>query len=310
MFQFDDNSVVCFLGDSITANGAFIRRIYDYYRLEKNIKCKLYNCGVPGDRANKALWRLEETVFCYEPTDVVVSFGVNDCGYNIYSIKPLTDTALLERRRLLDTCINSLRQIAEKCAAKGIRVTFCSPTLTDELMKLDTPCCDGAAAALLELSLRIWALSEELGAGYVDFSFPFRDLALKLSRKDQALVRPDRVHPTEEGHELMALLFLKGQGFDVTVPDTWEALHELAQRPHDEWEDRRYQLETEANNNLYVEWGFGFGRKTPQAMENAIRYRLTEDISDYVRQKLNAYIPDRTVIDHRRQILIDFTNTV
>ena len=39
MFQFSKDSVVCFVGDSITANGGWIRRIYDYYRLTEKIPC-------------------------------------------------------------------------------------------------------------------------------------------------------------------------------------------------------------------------------------------------------------------------------
>ena len=33
MYQFTKDSVVCFVGDSITANGGWIRRIYDYYSI-------------------------------------------------------------------------------------------------------------------------------------------------------------------------------------------------------------------------------------------------------------------------------------
>ena len=212
MYRFGKDSTVCFFGDSITANGGWIRRIYDYYRLERKIPCKLFNCGVPGDRAEHALWRLDETVFCYHPTDVVVAFGMNDCGYTLYTEAPLTDAGVMERRRHLDTCITSLRQIAGRCASRGIRVIFCTPTLPDEMMDSPAPAYRGAAAALLELSLRIRAQAEELGTPVIDFSTPFRDMLLKLYPEGKSIIGPDRVHPLPEGHELMARLFLRGQG--------------------------------------------------------------------------------------------------
>lgn len=310
MAQFNKDSAVCFLGDSITAHGGWIRRVFDYYRLEQKIPCKLYNCGVPGDRAANAVWRLEETVFCYRPTEVVVAFGMNDCGYTMYKEEPLGDRGVINRRRLLDNSISALQQIAIRCARQGIKVTFCTPTLPDELMESETPVYPGAAAALLELSLRIRALAEELGAEIIDFSFPFRDITLKLYKKNQTLVGADRVHPLPEGHELMARLFLRGQGFDVAVPESWEELHALAEVPHDDWENRRYQLEAEANCNMYVEWNFGFGKKSPETMAAAIEAQLPLEKRPHIRQRLEDYMSNREMILSRRQTLIDFTNTI
>lgn len=310
MAQFNKDSVVCFFGDSITANGTWIRRVYDYYRLEKKIPCRFYNCGVGGDRAEHALWRMEETVFCYEPTDVVVAFGMNDCGYTIYGQNPLTDKGVLDRRRLLDTCISNLRRIVMKSASRGVRVTFCTPTLPDELSEGPTQIYYGAGAALMELSLRIRTLAEEFGLDVVDFHFPFRQMQLKLFREGQTMVCPDRIHPVAEGHELMARLFLQAQGFDVALPDSWEQLQSLAQVPHDEWENRRYQLETEANCNMYVEWDFGFGKKSKEAMENAVAAQLQVEEREYIRGRLEHYLESRDQLPVRRQALIDHTNTV
>lgn len=310
MYQFQKDSVVCFLGDSITANGGWIRRVYEYYRLEQKIPCRFYNCGVPGDRAEHGLWRMEETVFCYAPTDVVVSYGMNDCGYTIYGEKPLTDKGVLDRRRLLDTCISNLRRIALKCASRGIRVTLCTPTLPDELSEGSAQIYYGAGAALMELSLRIRTLAEELDLHVVDFHFPFRQMQLKLFREGRTMVCPDRIHPVAEGHELMARLFLRGQGFDVEIPESWEQLQSLVRIPHDRWEERRYQLETETNCNMYVEWDFGFGKKSEEAMADAIARQLPVEERAHIRQRLESYLENRKQIPARRQALIAYTETV
>ena len=310
MQAFTKDSVVCFFGDSITANGAWIRRIYDYYRLEQKIPCKLYNCGVPGDQASHALYRMEETVFCYEPTHVVVAFGMNDSGYYTYKEEPLTDTQVMNRRRWLDTSIAFLRSIAARCRARGAQVTFCTPTLPDELTESEVPVYYSISGALQELSLRIRALGQELDADVVDFNATFRKIGLKLYKEGKSLICPDRIHPLPEGHELMAKLFLKAQGFDVSVPDTWEELHQLAQLPHDEWENRRYQLECEANANMYVDWDFGFGKKAPEAMDEAIAKQFPLETRPHIQQRFKDYPINRPLIPERKKALMEFTNTI
>lgn len=306
MHQFDKNSVVCFLGDSITANGGWMRRVYEYYRLEQNIPCKMYNCGVPGDRADHGVWRMEDTVFGYKPTDVVVAYGMNDCGIPTFREEPLSDSAVMERRRVMDNSIQSLRRIAAQCAKRGIRVTFCTSSLIDELTESEAPIYYGGSAALMELSLRVRAVAEEAGADFIDFTFPFREISLKLYKKGQTLVGPDRVHPLQEGHEFMARLFLKGQGFDVTVPETFEELQKMVARPHDPWEEQRRKLEMEANCNMYMDWDFGFGRKSREAMAEAIAW----DDREAIHEKEEAYMANRDRIPALRQALIEFTNTV
>ncbi len=306
MYQFNKDSVVCFLGDSITFHSGWFRRVYEYYRLEQKIPCRMYNSGVPGDRADHGVWRLEDTVFSYKPTDVVVAYGMNDCGIPTFHEEPLSDSAVMERRRVMDNSIHSMRRIAAQCAKRGIHVTFCTSSLIDELTESEAPIYYGGAAALMELSLRVRAVAQEVGADFIDFSFPFREISLKLYKKGQTLVGPDRVHPLPEGHEFMARLFLRGQGFDVTVPETFEELQELAARPHDAWEERRYQLQQEASCNMYMDWDFGFGRKSKEAMAEAIAW----DDREAIREKEEAYMANRDLIPERRQALIDFTNTV
>ena len=307
--KFQKGSTVCFLGDSITQNGGWIRRIYQHYRRE-NIPCKLYNCGVGGDAANRAYFRLEETVFCYEPDHVVIAFGMNDSGYTGFREAPITEKDILNRRRLQDNCIQFLRLMGQRCLERGIAVTYCTPTLTDEWMDSETPDYVGSAAMLLEISLRIRALAEELGAGLVDFSFPFRKMSHLLNAQGKTLVNPDRVHPIREGHELMARLFLQAQGFEVDVPETWEQLQTLANLPYDAWEKKRYELEQLANAAMFVDWNFGYGKKSRQAMDAAIEKALRTETRPWIRQRLEEYAAIRDEIPAHRAALIEHTNTV
>ena len=307
--KFTKEDVVCFLGDSITQNGGWIRRIYEHYRRE-GILCKIFNSGVGGDTAEHAIWRLEETVFCYNPTHVVVAFGMNDCSYTVFKNEPLTEKWVIYRRRRQDNCIHYLRLITKSCLDRGIAVTLCAPTITDELTDLDHSAVYGAAAELQEIGLRIRALSEEMGVGCVDITHPFFRMQLQLWKQDRTMVGADRVHPVPEGHEFMAKAFLQEQGFPVELPETWEELETLAAQPHDPWEEKRYELELAANANNFVDWNFGYGKRSREAMDAAIRQALQTEEREWLRQRLETYAAIRDEIPARRQALIQHTFTV
>ena len=50
--MFHDNDVICFLGDSITANGLWMSEVYQVLRKKYKVRC--YNCGVSGSTARCA----------------------------------------------------------------------------------------------------------------------------------------------------------------------------------------------------------------------------------------------------------------
>lgn len=293
MYRFDENSTVCFFGDSITANGTWIRRIYDHYRKVEKIPCKMYNCGVPGDGATKARFRMEDTVFIHDPTDVVIMFGMNDVGVDLYDGRAVDSTTALERRRRIDSAVDSIREIADKCVKRGIRVIFCTPTLCDELAINGTRLIRGASAALREIGDRLRAISSAYGGNVVDFSAGFDDMIHKLYKTDHVMIREDRVHPLSEGHEYMAQLFLKAQGFDVTVSDTYDELVKLAQLPYDEWEEKRYELEQVAIADGYVRWDLCFGKADDKVIADYLANLRSTTDNQYVIKRIDGYAQDR-----------------
>ena len=310
MYHFTKDSVVCFVGDSITANGGWIRRIYDYYRLIEKIPCKLINCGVPGDNATNAQFRLEDTVFPLNPTDVVLAFGMNDVRIWLYNDDPVGERRSLERRRAIDSCIDSLRGIAQQCVRRNIRVTFCTPTPYDELQSCDTPVLLGAAAALQEIGCRIRAMAQEFGGHVGDLNTPFNRLLLLLYKKDQTVIGPDRVHPLPEGHEFMARVFLRDQGFDVEIPETLEQLQAMAAQPHDDWEEQRFQLEIQANADSYIHWNYCFGMQDLEIVDQHLARRMPMETNPFIRARMESYAQDRVTAPEYRKKLLQFLETV
>ena len=61
---------------------------------------------------------------------------------------------------------------------------------------------------------------------------------------------------------------------------------------------------------MHVDWDFGFGKKSPKAMDDAIARQLLVEERPHIRQRLTDYGTNRDLIPARRQALIDFTNTV
>ena len=74
MFQKKD--IICFLGDSITANGMWMAEIYQILRKIVPIKC--YNCGVSGATAEQATKYLHSRCLIHNPDYVVMMYGIND----------------------------------------------------------------------------------------------------------------------------------------------------------------------------------------------------------------------------------------
>ena len=80
--MFKNGDVICFLGDSITANGLWMAEVYQNVRKNYSVKC--YNCGVSGITATKTATFLHERCLSFNPDYVVMMFGINDVSINLY----------------------------------------------------------------------------------------------------------------------------------------------------------------------------------------------------------------------------------
>ena len=209
---FPQDARVLFIGDSITCNGTFVAHIQQYYRdnfPEKRVKC--YNAGVSGGSVwGSALRYFDADIELFKPTHAVVMIGMNDIwrGHYMNEQEHYTDIKT-ERNNIY---FDGVALLAEKLYALGIPVIFCTPSPFDDEMACETPAGKNLAMALTGYGHYCIGLAEKYGAGVVDFN----------SAKDPAfsLCGADRVHPTDAlGHSVMALIFLRAQGFtDLPEP--------------------------------------------------------------------------------------------
>ncbi len=221
---FEKNARVCFLGDSITRNGLFMAKVFDYYRTHfPERRVKMFNAGVPGDTAAGCV-RMDRQHLIMEkfhPTEVVLMFGMNDVGRHLYTDanKHLHSTHLAAVQIGVRHTVNMMR-IVEDLRHMGLPVTLCSATPYDEISDMPEPVLFGCNEAVYNLfQENKYALSRHELKSIIDFNAPMNALLKGLHEKGApVLIDVDRVHPTALGHEVMARLFLAGQGIDIDLP--------------------------------------------------------------------------------------------
>lgn len=304
--MFKENSRVCFFGASIVTNGHMMRRVWEHYR-KCGINLKMYNCGIPGDTAQNGFARMHDMVFCYDPTDVVVSFGMNDIKYFLYDGRDVTDSVIMERRRAIDTNVVYMRAIAEECKKKNIRVTFYTMTPYDEFTESERPCFTGASAALRELAERVKLVAAECDADFIDSYTPFNLMVKKFFKDGKTIVGEDRIHPTKSGQELMAQIFLKGQGFDVEFTQNFDELEKAAEKPFDEWEEKRYELEKAAKCTEFAEWIVCKGIKSETIIRSIIEEKMSSEENEAIVNLSKAYLEQKDNEAEAKRILREYT---
>ncbi len=310
MYQFEKNARVCFFGDSITHGGLWLRRIYEHY-IDIGVPVELYNCGVAGDNARFAFERMNETLLCHEPTDVVIDFGMNDVTRVRYDGREVTAEVVSLRRNDIDNCVYNIERIAERLASKGIRIIFCTPTPYDEISEGEEKIFYGVEGALHEVGDRIKLVAKKYGSHVVDFNEGMLTVLRKLHKESKTIINPDRVHPNAVGAEIMAKLFLYAQGFDVKMSDDYDELLALSQKPYSEWENQRYELERESKLMEYVKYVSLRSEATPEDRIAIIDKRLqdpsfTGTVRRYFIQYKEKYDKEKDL----KQALVSHTKTV
>lgn len=258
---------VCFLGDSITRRGYWIAEIFEHLRTQG---CVVYNCGVSGDSASHAIARLYTDCLSRTPDTVVMMFGMNDIGRQLYDEGAVgTEDKKQERIELYKA---SVRKLTNMIREVGIDLILCTPTPYNDITPSDLSKCranDGLAAC----AAFIRELARELDVPCVDF---FEKLYPLLGREYVTL--PDLVHPTPESHHPMAQIFLSELGLiDRIDPTPFLPLRDLAQA--------RFDAEQKLREIYFIEWNQMYGERMSRKMTHADFLSLAETRLAAARQK-------------------------
>jgi len=206
----------CVTGDSLTHSGFYHEYIHLYYatRFPDN-RLELFNCGINGNKASSILTRLEGDVFIHKPTLISILVAMNDVGQMFPADK--TDQYIKEQRtKDVAAYRDNMRTLVTRLQKTGVQILLITATLYDEKL-VDPKACEvnrGHQAALVECAAVVRELGSELGVPVIDWNQSLADWNARLQKDDPSatIVSPDRVHPTEMGHFVMAYEFLKAQG--------------------------------------------------------------------------------------------------
>jgi lysophospholipase L1-like esterase len=226
-FALHDGDRVVFYGDSITAQ-RFYTRLTEEFVLTRYpaLNVRFWNAGVPGDTvfggyAGAVPQRVERDVAPLHPTMITIMLGMNDGGWG-YTPPAKMHADFQQGYTIL---LNSLRQ-----AAPAASFTFINPTPYDEVTHgTEFP---GYAKLVAQLSADVTRMADADGAGQgaqngprvyrSDFQAAVAG-ALEQARQHDPelapLLIPDRIHPSEVAHWIMAAELVRAWHIDPTVSE-------------------------------------------------------------------------------------------
>lgn len=202
---------VAFVGNSITCGGHYHSYIWLYYMTRfPDRRIDIFNEGVGGDVARQMSLRLDK-VFEHQPTVVTLSFGMNDTGYMDYTLPENETTG----RQNVETSCNDYRAIEDAYKKyPKIQKVLIGSSPYDETSRFNKVPFPGKNKLIQDISDFLKERAQTNKWGYVDFNRPMTEVNKREQQADSTftLCGGDRVHPTTDGHLVMAYLFLQAQG--------------------------------------------------------------------------------------------------
>lgn len=206
---------VVFAGNSITEAGFYESYIWLYYMTHfPDRPITVINGGVGGDVAEQIFRRLDGDLLPKKPTDLVISFGMNDSKYFEYN-DPKNPVTEARRKEFVQESYKSYLKIQDKLRAHPeIKKIIMSTSPYDETVKQTGSLFKGKAKTIAEIVDFQKKAAKEQNWSYVDLFHPMNEINEREQKKDTAYTStgPDRIHPGSAGHLIMAYIFLKNQG--------------------------------------------------------------------------------------------------
>lgn len=211
---FKEGERAVFLGNSITDGGHYHSFIWLYYMTRfPDMPIRVFNGGIGGDTAFDMNKRLDGDIFSLEPTSLMVTFGMNDSGYYEYN----GDNAKEFGEQKYQESIKNFQQMEKRFQEQsGIRIVMLGTSPYDETAEIKD---NTVFKKKNETIKRIVEYQKESAAKngweFTDLNAPMVALNQQNQQKDPTftLCGNDRIHPDNDGHMVMAYLFLKAQGF-------------------------------------------------------------------------------------------------
>ena len=207
-FYLKNNDTVVFYGDSITEQNQYNQyvELYTVTRFPL-MRVHFYGAGVGGDRVTGGGGgpidkRLARDVFPLKPTVVTVMLGMSDGSY-----QATTDEIETTYTKGYEHILDSIRDRAPEA-----RVTLLGPSPFDDVTR-SARFPGGYNGVMNHFGDLDRDLAHKFGQTFIDLNAPVvaaLQKAQALDPKVAGLLLPDRVHPGEVAHWVMAEALLKG----------------------------------------------------------------------------------------------------
>lgn len=216
--QFKEGNSVVFLGNSITDGGHYHSYIWLYYMTRyPNMDLRIMNAGIGGNTVLDMYKRLDGDVCSKNPSTLVVTFGMNDSGYLEYNGE---DGARFGEEKYSETYENF--KLLERRLQKlsGTKIVMMGGSPYDETARIEN---NTALKGKNDVMQRIIAFqrksAEEHNWDFLDLNTPMTTINRRFQQSDPTftICGLDRIHPENDGHMVMAYLFLKEQGLNGDV---------------------------------------------------------------------------------------------
>ena len=206
---------VAFVGNSITDGGHYHSYIWLYYMTHfPNMRITCFNTGIGGDAVDQIYNRFDDDVFGKKPNVITLTWGMNDTGYFEW-YRP-DGQAVMDKR--IEGSYKYYGMLEDKLKSRpDIRKIIILGSPYDETTKSNPknlyPKKSIAFAKVIDFQA---AAAKKNGWGVVDFFHPMLAIEQREQAKDSlfSLTPNDRIHPDNDGHLVMAYLFLKAQGLE------------------------------------------------------------------------------------------------
>lgn len=209
-----DGDRVVFYGDSITAQRRYTRFVEDFIISRyPHLRVDFYNAGVSGDtaeggHAGDMETRVKRDVLPLHPSVVTIMLGMNDGRYTTEFPKNF-EAYKTGYRALVETLRRDL---------PGVRLLFIRPSPYDEIAH--PPAIVGYNSVMVRYGDFVAQLGQELGVPVVNFNAAVDDAlkaGMKIDPRMAGSLLPDRIHPAEAGHWIMAAALVRGWNVSPTV---------------------------------------------------------------------------------------------
>ncbi len=210
---FKDGERAVFLGNSITDGGHYHSYIWLYYMTRfPGMPITVVNAGISGDTVMDMYRRLDNDVFSHDPTVLMVTFGMNDSGYSGHE----GDNSQQFAHEKYEESIRNFRQMEQRLKAlPDTRIVMVGTSPFDDEAAIEAYNLHGKASTIERIVATQLQTAADNGWEQVDFCTPMTTINHDRQATDSTftLCGSDRMHPDNDGHMVMAYLFLKAQGF-------------------------------------------------------------------------------------------------